>query len=75
MLLCAHPDVFSTRRQEVENMLTLALALKALAQGFRTADGTRLSLGIGIAAGDPFSKVLNTVTLSRKYTGARTTDF
>jgi class 3 adenylate cyclase len=56
-------------------MLTLALALKALAQGFRTADGTRLSLGIGIAAGDPFSKVLNTVTLSRKYTRARTTDF
>ena len=54
-------------------MLTLALALKRLAQGFRTADGRSLSLGVGVAAGDPFSKVLYTVvTLYRKYTRALT---
>jgi hypothetical protein len=53
-------------------MLTLALALKRLAQGFRTADGRRLSLGVGVAAGDPFSKVLYTVTSYRKYTRALT---
>ena len=56
------PDIFDSQRQEVENMLTLALGLKRLARSFKTTHGHCLSLGVGIAAGEHFSKVLCKMT-------------
>lgn len=51
-------DVFLSRRDEVVAMLTLASRLKAIARDFKTPQGQRLSLGVGVDVGPMLGRIV-----------------
>ena len=51
-------NVFWSRRDEAEAMLTLASRLKAIARDFKTPQGQRLSLGVGVAVGPMLGRIV-----------------